>query len=295
MSLFIKKIISFFIYLYGSVLAVLLISNYFINKNANFKLAPNITKIILGNSQPECAFNDSLIPHVKNLANAGETYFYGYQKLKEVLKQNPQINTVFIEFNPTNILIREDEKIWSNRFIKHQVPNNLAFFNIEDHKLLAINNSIGYKQALLKGLKLNLTRIAKNQYNFIDSIGGYRYIKWNNTKNILDTLRYNVKAQYKLKQKPTAYYDLSYLKKSIELCKNNDIDVKFIRSPYHNKFIGHKYEDMFQNYRQEVFNTIEFLDFNNFPIDDAEFGDLQHLNYKGSKKFSIWFEKFIKE
>jgi hypothetical protein len=291
MTSFIKKIIYFFLYLYSGILAVLLLSNYLINNRANFKLNPDITKIIIGNSQPECAFNDSLIPYFKNLANAGETYFYGYQKLKEVLKKNQQINTVYIEFNATTILAREDEKIWKNRFIKHQAPNNLAFFNFEDHKLLATKNTMGYHQALLKGIKRNLNRISKNQYNFIDSIGGYRYIKWNHTKSILDTLSYDPKVQYDSKQKQIGHYDLSYLQKIINLCNNSQIKVILVRSPYHNKFIGRKYEVMFQNYRKVNFNDIDFLDFKNFTIDDSEYGDLQHLNYKGAKKFSLWFEE----
>jgi hypothetical protein len=293
MKSFIKKIIYFFVFLYGSLLALMLVSNYFINKHTNFKLKSDISKIIIGNSQPECAFNDSLIPHFKNLAKAGETYFYGYQKLKEVLKQNSQISTVYIEFNPTNILIREDDKIWQDRFIKHQGPDNLAFFSFNDHKLLALKNPLGYHQAVLKGLKSNVARIAKNQYNFIDSIGGYRYIKWNHTKSVLDTITYTTKIQYTKDQKKVSQYDLSYLKKMTELCKNKQVKVKFIRSPYHNKSMNHKYESMFQEYRKDVFNTIEFLDFSDFPIDDEEFGDLQHLNNKGARKFSLWFNQQI--
>ncbi len=293
MKAFIKKIIFFFIYLYSGILILILSSNYCINANANFKLQQDITQIILGNSQPECAFNDSLIPHFKNLAKAGETYFYGYQKLKEVLKQNSQINTVYIEFNPTNILIREDEKIWENRFIKYQAPNNLAFFSFNDHKLLATKNNMGYQKAILKGLKLNLTRIAKNEYNFIDSIGGYRYIKWHKTEQILDTLIYNPEVQYDENQKKLSEYDLLYLKRMIALCKNNNVNVILIRSPYHKKFIGRKYETLFQSYRNTTFKELNFFDFKDFHIKDSEFGDLQHLNYKGAKKFSLWFEKYI--
>jgi hypothetical protein len=36
-----------------------------------------------------------------------------------------------------------------------------------------------------------------------------------------------------------------------------------------------------------------FLDFADFPILNSEFGDLEHLNYRGAAKFSIWFNKLI--
>ncbi|WP_460219704.1 hypothetical protein [Psychroserpens sp. MEBiC05023] len=293
MKVFLKKTLLFFLFLYGSMGILVAISSYAINKHANFKLSPHITKIVLGNSQPECAFDDTLISQFKNLANSGESYFYSYQKLKQVLKQNPQINTVFIELNPTTILIREDEKIWQDRFIKHQVPNNLSFFNFSDHKILATKNHMGYQQALLKGLKRNLNRIVNNEYNFIDSIGGYRRVKWNHMASILDTLSYDVKTQYSEKQKKTSLYDIEYLKKMIDLCNLKSINIQFVRSPYHSKFIGRKYEVLFQKYREKHFKDIVFLDFKDFILEDSEYGDLQHLNYKGALKFSKWFENQI--
>jgi hypothetical protein len=293
MKIFLKNTILFLVVLYASIFAIIVITNYVIHIRANFKLKPETTKIIIGNSQPEAAYNDSLIPSLKNLANAGESYFYGYQKLKEVLKQNPQINTIYIEFNPTTILIREDDKIWTDRYIKYQVPNNLAFFDFYDHKLLITHNSIGYQQSVLKSLKSNLKRMALSQYNFIDSVGGYRTIKWSHTASILDTLKYDHKTQYKLEQKKTSTYDIIYLKKMVDLCKKKNIEVNLIRSPYHEKFIGRKYETLFQEYRKKNFRDVDFLDFKDFKIDDSEFGDLQHLNYKGARRFSLWFGKYI--
>jgi len=38
-----------------------------------------------------------------------------------------------------------------------------------------------------------------------------------------------------------------------------------------------------------MFSSVEFLDFNKFPIADDGFADFGHLNYKGASKFSNWF------
>ena len=81
MKLLLKNISKFFIILYGSIITLLLISNHFINKNADFKLDKKTYHIVLGNSQPECAFNDSLISNFKNLAKSGESYFYNKKVL----------------------------------------------------------------------------------------------------------------------------------------------------------------------------------------------------------------------
>ena len=52
---------------------------------------------------------------------------------------------------------------------------------------------------------------------------------------------------------------------------------------------GHPY----WNRITDRFEQIEFLDFSKFPLADHEFADLEHLNYKGAKVFSIWFQHML--
>ncbi|WP_417881923.1 hypothetical protein [Xanthomarina gelatinilytica] len=287
MKQFLKNTILFLCFFYGSVLILLVSSNYLIVNHTDFKLKPNITKIVLGNSHPAGTFNDSLISHFKNLADPGDSYFYGYQKLKEIIKQNSQIDTVFIEFNPKTILLWEDTKLWK----KHQVPNYLAFFELTDHYLLATNNGLSYQQEVAKGVLKNVKRILKNRYLTIDSLGGFRHVDSSRLAAILDTVSYDPRKQYSLNENRLSKYDITYLNKMVTFCKNNNIEVIFVRSPYHVMFDGHRYESIFQTYKKEHFPNIPFLDFQDFPMDDSEFKDLEHLNYKGARKFSLWFEK----
>lgn len=287
MKAFTKKTIFFFSLLYIGILASVGLSNGVINSKANFKLEPNINKIVLGNSHPAGTFNDSLISNFKNLADPGDCYFYGYLKLKELLKQNPQIDTVFIEFNPKTILKWEDSKLWR----KHQIPNYLPFFEWQDHYLLATSNALAYQQELIKGIVKNIKRIKENQYQYIDSIGGFRHVTASRIHAILDTITYNPKKQYKMSDIQLSEYDIKYLKKMVALGKDKNIQLIFVRSPYHKKFDARNYEDLFQAYRKAHFGTIPFLDFKDFNVDDLEFKDPEHLNYKGARKFSVWFEK----
>jgi hypothetical protein len=45
--------------------------------------------------------------------------------------------------------------------------------------------------------------------------------------------------------------------------------------------------------RKEKFSNIDFLDFNKFPLNDEDFADFGHLNYKGATKFSKWFNTMV--
>jgi len=84
MTLFIKKILSFFLLIAFTVLSVSFLFNSYINKKTQFSLSKNVTNIIFGHSHPEVAFNDSLISNFQNLAQSGESYFYTF--LKTILK-----------------------------------------------------------------------------------------------------------------------------------------------------------------------------------------------------------------
>lgn len=293
-KLFLKKTIIFIVVLYALLFSLLYSSNYVISKNSDFKLEPNINKIILGNSQPECAYNDTLIDNFKNLAKSGETYFYNYQKLKALIKQNPQIDTVFIEFSNANILKREDQKIWETRFINHQLPNYCTLLTWEDYQLLLIKNPVGFQKALLTSLKKNSHRIITSNYNFKDSIGDYWYLKRHKVEAILDTLTKKKQVAKKLNKTQLSEYDLEYLDKIIALCQDNNIRPCLIRSPYHPKFQVEQYEWDFKNLLNTRYKKTLFFDFKNFSLDNSEFADLQHLNYKGAAKYSKWFNKYIK-
>ncbi|HCY82975.1 MAG TPA: hypothetical protein DHV22_15955, partial [Xanthomarina gelatinilytica] len=175
-----------------------------------------------------------------------------------------------------------------------QIPNYLAFFEIADHYLLATNNGLSYQQEVAKGILKNVKRILKNRYLTIDSLGGFRHVDSSRLAAILDTVSYDPQKQYSLNENRLSKYDITYLNKMVTFCKNNNIQVIFVRSPYHVMFDGHRYENIFQAYKKEHFPNIPFLDFQDFPMDDSEFKDLEHLNLKGARKFSLWFEKLSK-
>jgi hypothetical protein len=295
MILFVKNIIKFFLIFFSCIIVVFALSNYLINKNAKFKLNKNIDSIILGNSQPECAFNDSLIDNFKNLSKSAETYFYLYPKLKNILKQNQQVKFVFIEFNPTNILEREDQKIWKEKFINYSLPTYNTFLNFKQHKLLILKNPTGYLQTNLLSKRNNIKRIYLNNYNFINDIGGYRYLKGNKINKDPNSIDINKNKQYLLENINLSKYDLSYLDKIIKLCEENKLTIYLIRSPYHKRFAVNLYESVFQQVKQERYHDIPFLDFKDFQLEDDDFRDLQHLNYKGARKFSLWFQNKISD
>lgn len=279
-----------------SILVIILIGSLFffpkkiVERKTNFRISKNIDKIVIGHSQPECAYNDSLINNFKNFSASGEAYFYNYYKLIPLISNNENIKTVFIEFTNNQIAQPVNEFIWGDKYMPYKYALFASYIHIDGVKLLLDKNSSGLINGSFKFILNNLKIIIKNNYSFTFNRGGYSYL-----------IREKV-AEELLKQKEDkiipkdiiiSEYNLFYLNKIISFCKKKNIQIYLVRSPMHKSAVGFKNENKFKEILNSRYNTVEFLDFKDFPIENSNFGDLTHLNYKGAKKFSLWFNKLI--
>lgn len=270
---------------------LIILSNLIISKKASFKIAQADTMVIFGHSHPECAYNDTLITGFKNLSSSGEAYFYTFSKIKNVIAQNPQIKTVFIEFSNNQVAERMDEWIWGNDHMELQYPIYAPFITLEDQRLLIEHNFRSYINSTCFALKKQLFNIAGNNYAYTNIIGGYYY----NQANTVDSLV----ALQRTKPDTASFRGISkenlrYLKASIDLCQQHGKQVYLVRTPTHHALPVLKNEDVFQEVRRQYFGNVPFLDFAAFPVKNAEYADLEHLNCYGARRFSTWFEQLLK-
>lgn len=292
MKRFIKHTIAFLVV---SIL-VLFLFNYSVFKivsiNTDYRLNKNIKGIILGNSYPECALNDSLIPNIKNVAKSGEPYLYTYQKLKKLLSQNKQIERVYLEYTNLYLHLDKDQKMWSyretNMFFFYYSP----FMKYHDFKNLYANNKDDFFKFFSHSLRRNLVKIARFDYKLTDKQGGYDWLVRFKTDSLVKVNSH--KEINNKKSKKLSKYNVAYLKKIRALCKEKQVKLILIRSPLHSLYPIDN-EQVFQELLNTHFKEVEFLDFKNFPLKDGEFGDFDHLNYLGAKKFSKYFNSVIND
>ena len=88
-------------------------------------------------------------------------------------------------------------------------------------------------------------------------------------------------------------YNIYYLSKIIKLLQKHDKTIYLIRSPQHPNNLILNNEKQFDSIRKIKFPNIIFLDFNDFNLKNNEFLDLEHLNTKGSIKFSIFLKTHL--
>jgi hypothetical protein len=295
MKIFFKNWILYISAFGGLIVLIELSTAYIINHHVVFQLTPKSRYIILGHSQPECAYNDSLIPEFKNLAQSGESYYYTYFKTKKILEQNKNIETVFIEFTNNQISSIMDEWTWSDKHISYRYPLYSSFMGIDDRFILIQKNPTSFLNAVSFSLKYRCKRIRNNDNNYIKDIGGYQFLVRDKTDSLLNTINLQGSDHGNfINATGTSEINLLYLDKIIELCKIHNKKIFLIRSPQHSKSGNYKNESEYRRILLNRLGDLEYLDFSKVPMENYEFGDLEHLNYRGARKYSNWFAQLIK-
>ncbi|MBI9071800.1 MAG: hypothetical protein JEY94_09390 [Melioribacteraceae bacterium] len=293
MKQFIIKILSFLFFSIVILVFCINVINSTIRDNAKFKIDQNIKHVVFGHSHPECALNDSLISDFKNLSRSAEIYFFTYPKVKNIIKQNPNIETVFIEFTNNYLDKRAEELIWDSRFLASTYAVYSSFLSsVENFKLLT-NNFLAFSNSFSISLRKNVKRIYEHNYDYSWYLGGYRYTVINKADSLVRN-SINISEESHKTMSEISEYNILYLEKIVSFCLEKNKKVVLIRSPQHNKYPLLENEKLFSELLRSRFSNVDFLDFNNFPLEISDYYDLNHLNYYGARKFSIWFNTLLK-
>lgn len=293
MKQFILRVIFFSVVTVIITIIITIGLNALVQKDGFYKVNDEVKYIVVGDSHPECAFNDSLIDNIQNFAQSGESYFYTYAKTKAILEKNPSIKTVFIEFNNGQLIENMDPAIWDDKHIISKFPKYAVAFSISDYYVLAKNNFSGF----LHSQALSITR----NYNLLDIENRtMHHLHWGRFKRLtnngqeklseLDTLKLNMDTSVV----DHAITNLEYIQKLVNFCESQKVEVIFVRSPVHEKYRGRQNEVTFNYIRKKYFNKIPFWDYQDMKIEDHEFADVHHLNVLGAEKFSNVFNEDLR-
>lgn len=276
-----------------AIALVILGSRVSLQVNSDFILPKDTKTLVMGTSRSECAFNDALISHTVNSAHSGEAYFYTYLKLKEILKDNPQVESVLLEFSLFQISDRMDDKIWGDRYLNWRYPQYASFMGLKELEILLKNNIKGFVIIQSQSAKHNFFNVFKRG-NALDHFewGGYLHLERNKTDSLLQEL---AKNPLELPEYNVSLINVTYLKKIQQLCAENDVKFFLIRTPIHPKFPELSSDALWGEKLDPTLKDVEFLDFKDYPLEVHEYGDLEHLNFKGAKNFSFSFDQLLKQ
>jgi hypothetical protein len=168
--------------------------------------------------------------------------------------------------------------------------------SIEEKSVLAINNISGLNNSLPFSLKENLIRIVHHDLDYSKIIGGFVYYEREKVDFLLAHI--NTQADFqslKKRQDKISTYNLTCLSNLVAYLKANNKRIILVRSPLHKAYSGLANEEVYEKILHTRFADVEYLDFGSLPLANSDFSDLEHLNFRGARKFSIWFNQLLKE
>jgi hypothetical protein len=295
MKKFIFKLLFFII----PILLVLVIVRYYIiylkENTQRYKLSSSIENLIIGHSQPECALNDSLIENSKNMSQGGESYLFTYVKLKKILEINPTIKNVYLSFSNNQVSSLMDDWTFGDESLKAKYNSYHFAMDKKEKELLFKKNWQAILQSEFTIIRNNSVDLVKYKGKLNPKIywGEYLYLKRDKTdsllkSNYIENLKKNRKSKI-------SDINIHYLKKIVDLCKLKKVHIFLFRTPIHNALKSTFDELKFQSIRKQYFSNIKYIDNIDFQISNEEFGDLEHLNYRGAKKYSIFFNTIVQK
>ena len=289
MKKFIKHLLLFSVIALTMYSAIIVFNYYLINSEP--LAAPQSKNIlILGDSNSQTAINDSIYRQSLNLSGSADPYLYSYLKLKKIINSNSHIDTLLLSFSPQNIF--KNNWTFNTEHLYSRFQVYYPFMESEDILMLFKGNPKGVISASSAIMRHTFTNCIERvlDQNSIHNYGNFLRLD----RNILEEVKEKLKNDEPLpffelpKTLDVAENEVRYLYKIIELCKSQNLKIYLVNMPKRHELLEHsKYGvNTFYDYYDNNLSDIPFLDFSRLNMPDDYYGDLVHLNIKGSDYFS---------
>ena len=214
--------------------------------------------------------------------------------VKSLYTHNKQIKTIFLEFTNNEIISDMEKWTKSEEQIVYRIPKYAPIMDEEDYRYIVPKNAFAFIKSMPIVFRNNINTIIFKYDDFVSTNDWGKY--YYNKRQHLDSLL-KVKKPKIIKNDFSKFngVNLFYLDKILKYCKTNGVKIYLIRSPFHKLepvYIAN--ENKFAEILKTKYIKQTFLDFKDFPLLNDEYRDLDHLNYKGARKFSIFFNDLLK-
>lgn len=276
MNRFLKNTIIITIIFFTPFIAMFVIR---INTKVDMTIPDHKTTVVLGNSNAQCGINDSLINNWLNVSSAGAPMYISYYTMHELIKANPQIDTVILTVSCQDFDHRTqmDFTRYFDKFLL-RLPiydhNILRYFSLTDLKVLLPFSTQTYKEVFF------------NKTDYVSQLGKY---KFNHYESKLEE---SIKlGDHRRDKDPDMNITFHWLDKIIDECKSRNIKLIFIHTPYYHaeKFFNVTQYDSIIKTR---YSDMELWNYRDTYFPDSLFRDIDHLTGPGAKAFT---ELLIKE
>lgn len=267
-----------FIFLLNTLIAAILIALLFLfatsAKSKSFSIDDTITEVFLGDSHMRYAVNDSLLPHSINLGNSSESVYFSYYKLKQLLKSNQSIETVYLGFSYHNISDYYDQYI-NGQYALSVSPNYFYILPLTEQFQMIIWNIQRLPSFVMAVLKSGV-KVWRNQNTYE---GGFDNPHTNTTANKA-TMDERLNSQYysNITLNSFSTLNLKYFDNIVDFCKEKQVELVIVNTPmqtYYQSKVPQNYIDKYLSIIKT--NNLRIIDLSLLVLPDTSFkgeGDL---------------------
>lgn len=293
MKHFLLRTLVFFLIPFSYML-IMYIYNYNMHRGMPLVFEEHITSLYIGDSRFGAGVNDSILSNSRNISMPGEHYLVTFYKVKQLIALNPHIDTVYISFSYSNLAESMDYKFQKMPQYVDECAQRL--FPFTWHKLLSMPIN---KMSALKTIVKNACLLPTSDI-YGKSIGEFESMTstMDSVKNI-----YAEKTIYKSfslgsNGDSNAELQLEYLD-SIRTCAElNVVTLGIIAMPLHIEYLNRVpefYKSSYDSVKKVLMAdpNVLFIDYQDSISHYTFFENHDHLNIKGSDKFSKSLSKYL--
>lgn len=256
-----------------------------LNSPKLYTLPVTKSRLLLGDSHTTC-IADSLLDSTLNLSMPADAFAYSYGKLCHILPNNPQVHTVILSCSEI-VINQENIDVWfTNSFISEKIHRYFQFLTFDQVYYLFQQNPEQVTKDIFHIPVAKILFCAKiltsNKVGMKDlDLGGY--LNLNKQVDINKALAELQEAE-KTGTHPTSGFQVKYLHKIADLCKQRHVKLLLLRTPeYKYNLYTKKNEALFLQLMHTEFADVPFVDLVNMHLPDSCFYDLDHVNHHGEK------------
>jgi hypothetical protein len=294
MKRFIRKSILFCVIVIGCILlsSVIIIE---INRQlyGKIRIENRITTIIVGDSHTACAINDSLPSEIRNVSVLSEGYFFSYLKLKRIIYDNNNIKNVVLGFSYHNLSTRYELFVYGTPFF-NSINRYISLMELKDFfTLISKQKSLSNLAPIFRSCLSSIAKYYREGNpcilkDFIPDIRGGA-----NEESINERINY----QYYYEGEPCTVSDfnISYLKKIVELCRDHEIYLVLLNVPLFGDYDARIPSCVKSRYDSIVKDLgLPFINLNDFHLPgDCFFPEGDHLNSEGAKLVTKYLVNYL--
>lgn len=281
------------------VLVLLLFTEYYCRTQTTFGikkkyLEANIDSVevlILGSSHAQNGLNPNFIDaKTSNLAFGGQAISIDYYLLDKYIRKMHSLKTVIMDVSPFRFYDDHNTNNWNGHIYAtlYNIDYKITSPSLKDYSLIAADSKF-FPSPFINYINPFAIRYKLDRYGFITNDFHDRFEQLN-----YDSLK--ISASYKMQHDFTNKEDFKlnrmYLKKIIELCKNNNADILLLSTPVYKTYAAAipetakmEVKDMITEYK--LLFGINYADYTEDPLFGIkDFKNDNHLNPAGAEKFT---------